>query len=215
MRFKIISMEVNITSILDVIEKIKVWTRDESGRYVCVSNVHMCMEVYDSKKYAEVVNNADLTVADGKPIYWAQVLTGHKNAQQIRGEDLTLALCQQAEKIDQSIGFYGATETTLNHLEKALLTRFPKIKIVYCYSPPFRPLSDEEDEKVIDEINKSEVQILFVGLGCPKQEIWMVEHKSKVSCTMLGVGAAFDFISGNKKMHLLFYKSWDLNGFID
>ena len=199
MRIPIIKMNVNVTSLSHAREKISGWAANCEGRYVCVSNVHMCMEVFDNKGYAEIVNNSDLTLPDGKPISLAQRALGHKNAQQVRGEDITLAMCEEAESKGFSVGFFGATEELLDKLEQVLVEKFPKLDIAYSYAPPFRMLTHDEDKLSVEAIKNSEVKILFVGLGCPKQEIWMAGHKDKLNCVMLGVGAAFDFISGNKR----------------
>lgn len=199
MRTLIIKMNVDVSSLSHATEKISNWVISRRGGYVCVSNVHMCMEVFDNKGYAEIVNGSDLTLSDGKPISWAQRALGHKNAQQVRGEDITLALCKEAEDKGLSVGFFGATEALLEQITLILAERFPKLDIDYTCAPPFRLVTDEEDEKYVAAINASGVSILFVGLGCPKQEIWMAGHKDRINCVMLGVGAAFDFIAGNKR----------------
>lgn len=199
MRIPIIKMDVDVTSNPKAVGTISDWVVEQSGRYVCVSNVHMCMEVFDDEGFSSVVNKSDLTVADGKPISLAQRLLGNPDAEQIRGEDLTLALCREAEVKRFSVGFFGATDELLVQLKQVLLLRFPGLNIAYSCAPPFNAISDAEDRQHTDEINASGVRILFVGLGCPKQERWMAEHRNGLSCVMLGVGAAFDFIAGNKK----------------
>jgi N-acetylglucosaminyldiphosphoundecaprenol N-acetyl-beta-D-mannosaminyltransferase len=195
----VVKMKVDVSSLQDSEGKIINWATNPIGRYVCVSNVHMCMEVFDSPEYAKIVNGSDLTVADGKPIVWAQHLLGYTSSQQVRGTDLTLSLCASAEKNNISIGFYGATDELLSKLNSKLKDKFPELKVAYSFSPPFRPLTKEEDSKYVEAINLSGVQILFVALGCPKQEKWMAEHKNSVHCVTLGVGAAFDFIAGEKR----------------
>ncbi|NRB39305.1 MAG: WecB/TagA/CpsF family glycosyltransferase [Pseudomonadales bacterium] len=198
-RKKIITMEVDITSHEKAIQKIQRWIGTKRGYYTCVSNVHMCIETFNNKKFRKIVNGADLVVPDGRPIYWAQKLLGLKEAQQVRGMDLTFSLCRYAEQNNIKIGFYGSSESTLNTLQKNLKNDYPNINIAFAISPPYRELSPEEKSSTINEINNSEIDILFVGLGCPKQESWMAEHKNQLNCVMLGVGAAFDFIAGNKK----------------
>ena len=192
-------MDVNVTSLRSAVDMILEWSYERVGRYVCVSNVHMCMEVFDREEYAKTVNGSDLTVPDGKPVVWAQRAMGYSDAQQVRGTDLTIAICQEAEELGIPVGFYGATDDLLNKLGKTLRGEFPKLMIAYTYAPPYRPITNDEDQAHIDGIKESGIRILFVGLGCPKQEIWMVNHKGQINCVMLGVGAAFDFIAGNKK----------------
>jgi len=158
------------------------------------------MEVFDSEDFAAVVNNADLVLPDGRPIFWVQRLLGHSNAEQVRGQDIMTALCAASGSENFNIGFYGGSSTALlEEVVANLKNSFPDINITYTYSPPFRPLMPDEDTAVVDAINASKVDVLFVGIGCPKQERWMAEHKDKLHCVMLGVGAAFDFIAGSKK----------------
>ena len=199
MPVRIVKMTVNAISVEEATNQIQAWLSDNKGRYVCVSNVHMCMEVLDKSATEIAVNSADLTVADGKPIYIAQKMLGCKNAQHVRGEDLTLSLCKRIEKTSFSIGFFGATKELLVQLEANLKSTFPSLNITYTFAPPFRNITKEEDVGYVRAINASGVSILFVGLGCPKQEIWMADHRDRLSCVMVGIGAVFDFISGNKK----------------
>lgn len=194
----ILKMKSCVSSMPEVVSTISLWVKDHVGRYVCVANVHVCMEVFDDNDYEKIVNKADIVVADGKPIVWAQRLLGHRDARQVRGEDLVLHLCAQAEREGMVIGFYGATQPVLDKLKNQLMRRFPNLQIGCIIAPPFRQPTDKEEAEYLSEIARAKIDILFVGLGCPKQERWMAEHQNQVSCIMLGVGAAFDFISGNK-----------------
>lgn len=200
MKANVITMAVDVLDIDTAVSNIFTWALSRQSRYVCVSNVHMCIETYNDADFQSVVNSADLVVADGRPISWAQKLLGYKSAQQVRGMDLTLALCQKAEVDNLKIGFYGGQPETLKKLEKTLLQEYPNLEIAISIAPPFRILSEEEKAHDIQRINDSGVQVLFIGLGCPKQEKWMQEHKEKVQSVMLGVGAAFDFIAGDKSI---------------
>jgi len=194
----VLGLKVGVTSINDVCETVVNWCRERDSRYISVSNVHMCMEAFDSPTFQNIVNRSDLVVPDGRPLYWFQKIKGHVSAKQVRGVDLTLALCERAEIEGISIGFYGSTNDVLSDLEYTLFCLFPKIKISYIYSPPFRPLSKQENKNVQIQIKDSGCQLLFVGLGCPNQEKWMGDQKDILPVTMVGVGAAFDFIAGNK-----------------
>jgi len=187
--------------------------KSHSSTSVCIANVHMCMETYDSAEYAAVVNNADLATPDGKPLIWVLKTLGYKNCQQIRGTDLFHSLCKAAPEHKLKIGLYGSTEQTLELLKIQLNTLYPNLTVAYSYSPPFRVLSQSEQDKVVNEINKSDCNILFVGLGCPKQEIWMSQNRGKVNSVMIGVGAAFDFISGQKKEAPLVFRKIGLEWF--
>lgn len=200
MKQKILTMDVDVTQLSSALNQTVILAQAEQGAYVCVSNVHMCMEVFDSFSFRNVVNNADLVIADGRPISWAQQLLGHKQAKQVRGQDIMNALCQQSHNSELSIGFYGgSSDDVLFRVINNLQHQFPYIKINYSFSPPFRALTKAEDKHIITKINNANVDVLFVGIGCPKQENWMAEHKATLNCVMLGVGAAFDFIAGDKK----------------
>lgn len=200
MKFQqILSLNINVTSVIKAANIILSWANTNKSAYVCVSNVHMCMEAYDNPEYANIVNSADLAVPDGKPLVWAQKNMGHKDAFHVRGTDLVLELCKKAEKKAIPIGLYGGTQKALDNFSVFLKKKYPELNMTYLVSPPFRPLTKEEDDLYTTQINESDAKILFVGLGCPKQERWMAEHKKKVNCVMVGVGAAFDFLGGNKK----------------
>jgi N-acetylglucosaminyldiphosphoundecaprenol N-acetyl-beta-D-mannosaminyltransferase len=197
---KIIQMKVEITDLLSTIQTVELLSQQNKGSYICVSNVHMCIETLDDFNFRETINNADLVIPDGKPLSWAQKLLGHRDAQQVRGQDIMNALCANSGQKSLNIGFYGgSSDKLLNTVKLKLVESYPDINITYAYSPPFRPLTDEEDADVIDAINSAKVNVLFVGIGCPKQERWMAEHKPTLNCVMLGVGAAYDFIAGEKK----------------
>ena len=198
---KIISANVDISSLNEVLLKIEKWINDGfvNSKFICLFNVHMCMEAFDNKDFSKLLNQSDLNLADGFPIYLAQKLLGNVNAKHIRGTDLTLKLCNLSKENDIPIGFIGGTQTTLDKMIENLQFNYHIDNIRYNFSPPFRELNQTEENKIIKDINDSKIKILFVGLGCPKQEFWMYKHIDNLNCIMLGVGAAFDFIAGNKK----------------
>lgn len=199
-RSTVVALKVNVTNIVEVLSNVREMSKSKLGAYICLSNVHMCMESYDSAEFRNIVNNADMVLPDGRPIYWALRLLGNKSAQQVRGQDLMNAICAESASRGLKIGFYGgSSDNVLKEVTSVLAEQYPKISIVYKYSPPFRSLTTEEDASVIKAIHDSSVDVLFVGIGCPKQECWMAEHKDKLGCVMIGVGAAFDFVSGSKK----------------
>jgi N-acetylglucosaminyldiphosphoundecaprenol N-acetyl-beta-D-mannosaminyltransferase len=167
------------------------------GGYVCVATVHMVMEAHDDPEFAARVNAADLVVPDGMPLVWMQKRLGAGQASRVRGNDLTINLCRYAEGAGLSVGFYGGRQEVLDAIKVRAARDFPKLKIAYAYAPPFRELSEAEDAKVVVGINDAAPDILFVGLGCPKQENWMAAHRGEVKAVMAGVGAAFDFYAGN------------------
>jgi len=199
-RKKVLRMNTDITSLDKVMSGVLQLREMGQGGYVCLSNVHMCMEVFDDPRFEEVVNGADFVLPDGLPIAWAQRLLGMPDSSQVRGQDLMNSVCAASAQKGLRIGLYGgANIDVLNKVVAVLERQFPGINISYTYCPPFRPLSDEEDAQVVADINKAQVDMLFVGIGCPKQERWMAAHKGQINSVMYGVGAAFDFISGSKR----------------
>lgn len=164
--------------------------------YVCAANVHMCMESSDDPVFRDIVNNAGLIVPDGKPLYWWMKSLGETQANQIRGPDLFLSLCKEAERQGISIALYGGTRNTVERLEVFLHEKYPALNIARAISPPFRVLTEAEEKSLVDDLNSSGARIMFVALGCPKQEKWMAAHKNVLDPVMVGVGAAFDFYAG-------------------
>jgi N-acetylglucosaminyldiphosphoundecaprenol N-acetyl-beta-D-mannosaminyltransferase len=194
----ILGMRVHATSYADAVMRIKDWALLRESRYVCEAPVAMVMEAYDAPEYRSIINQADLVTPGGMPIVWVMRLLGVRKQPRVYGPNLMLHLCAYAAQNDLSIGLYGGSPTALNRLESELKRRCESLRIAYVYSPPFRPLTPGEDQDVCRQIEQSGAQILFVGLGCPKQERWMAQHKPRLPVVMLGVGAAFDFISGEK-----------------
>lgn len=197
-RVSVIGLRANVCGGLEtVVERIAEMARGGDGDYVCFSTVHMAMESYDDREFGKIVNGADFIVTDGMPLVWMQRLQGAQKAARVRANDLMISLCEYAEKHNLKVGFYGGKKEVIEGIKMRAARDFPNLQIVYAFSPPFRALSDEEDRKITDEINDSGAQILFVGLGCPKQERWMAAHKANIKAVMLGVGASFDFYAGN------------------
>jgi len=194
---KIVSLRVNVVNHESAIRQIHELVEKQMGGYVCFSTVHMIMESHDNPEYGGRVNAADLIIPDGMPLVWMQKLQGTKGAARVRANDLMTMLCAYAEKNDMSVGFYGGKQTVIDAILERAKRDFPNLKIAYAYSPPFRPLTDAEDSEITAEINQKKPDILFMGLGCPKQENWMSAHRDKLTAVMLGVGASFDFFAGN------------------
>lgn len=192
----ILGLRVDATNFKEATRLVLEWARKGESQYVCAANVHMVMEAYDSNTFQRVVNGAGLVVPDGMPLAWGLKMLGVKSQKRINGPELMLQVCEAAASEHVPVGFYGGSPDTLEKLIKKLRMRFPKLTVAYYYSPPYRPLTPAEDADVVKQITESGARILFVGLGCPKQECWMAEHRDKIPAVMLGVGAAFDFHAG-------------------
>lgn len=170
-----------------------------SGKYVCISNVHTTVTAYRDEKYRAVQNGSALSLPDGKPLSIVQRHRGYENAGRVPGPDLMPEIFALSEKKGYRHYFYGSKQSTLDALKERLLEKYPKLNIVGMYSPPFRPLTEEEDQEAVERINAVKPDFIWVGLGAPKQEIWMAEHENRVHGVMLGVGAGFDFHAGTIK----------------
>jgi len=160
--------------------------------------MHGLMEAHDDPHFRAAMNTADLANSDGMPVVWALRSFGYSHATRIYGPDATVELLRAAKESEIPVGFYGGDEPTLKRLIDEVKHRNPGIKVAFSMSPPFRALTPEEDEAIIREISDSGVQWLFVGLGCPKQEKWVLAHRNRIPAVMLAVGAAFDFLAGTK-----------------
>lgn len=195
----ILGMRVDATSYERAAYQVINWADRQESRYVCVSTVHMVMEAHDQPAFQRVVNNADLVTSDGMPLVWSLKALGVSNPSRVYGPTLTPIVCQAAAGAGIPVGFYGGSPEVLDRMLVELERRFPNLQVVYRHSPPFRPLTTEEEAAELEELRASGARILFVGLGCPKQERWMAAHRGQLDAVMLGVGAAFDFLAGNKR----------------
>jgi len=172
------------------------WAADAEARVVCAANVHMVMEAWDDGVFAAALNGADLTVCDGRPLVWACRLQGVRDARQTRGLDLMNEVCARAARRGLPVGLYGASPAVVQAVRQRLCTSHPELQVSYCWSPPYRELSPAEDDAAVQAIREAGVRLLFVSLGCPRQERWMFAHRDRLPCVALGVGAAFDMLAG-------------------
>ena len=166
-------------------------------RYIAVTSVHGIISSVLNSSVRRCINQADVATPDGMPVVWALRSFGCKRQQRVYGPTLTLALCAMAQKRSHGIFLYGSCSETLDSLKKNLLRRYPDLRIVGSFSPPFRPLTEAESREVVQQISDSGADIVFVGLSTPKQEFWMATHHRKLDgMVLVGVGAAFDFHAG-------------------
>jgi N-acetylglucosaminyldiphosphoundecaprenol N-acetyl-beta-D-mannosaminyltransferase len=195
---RVVSIRVDATSYPDAAGRILAWAGRRESRYVCVATVNNVMQAHDDPAFRAIMNEADLVTPDGMPLVWALRLFGVHGAARVYGPDLMRFLLAEAERSRTPVALYGGSAEALERLTIAVHSRHPELKIAYGWSPPFRALTAEEDAAVVDDINKSRAGIVFVGLSTPKQERWMAAHRGSISAPMIGVGAAFDFLSGSK-----------------
>jgi N-acetylglucosaminyldiphosphoundecaprenol N-acetyl-beta-D-mannosaminyltransferase len=195
---RILGMRVDATSYGETADAVLERAAQGEGGMVCVATTHMVMEAFDDPAFRRVVNSADRVTPDGMPLVWALRALGVPEASRVYGPALMPLLCERAAERGLPIGLYGGSPEALDALRCALLLRYPGLDIPLAHSPPYRELEEQEDAEVTDAIDASGVRVLFVGLGCPKQERWMASHREALSCVLVGVGAAFDFLGDAK-----------------
>ena len=196
---RILGVNIAVTNMQDTIELILSQIDELKGKFICLSNVHTTVMSDKDEEYRKIQNAAFLALPDGSPLALLQRLRGYKGAEQVAGPDLMPALWKATENTGISHYFYGSSQETIDALKAQLQRRYPGLSIAGMEAPPFRPLTKEEDQEAVRKINESGAQIVWVGLGAPKQERWMYEHQSAVNALMLGVGAGFDFHAGTVK----------------
>lgn len=187
-----INMEWLLSYINENIKEIK-------GDYICVSNVHTTVMAYENPDYCAIQNGGLMAIPDGGPLSSIGRIRGYKDMDRTAGPSLMGELFKISTQKKYSHYFYGSTERTLKKLRQKLNENYPGIKIAGMYSPPFGLSVEEEDQVIIEEINKIRPDFVWVGLGAPKQEKWMATHQGKIDSLMIGVGAGFDFFAGNIK----------------
>lgn len=187
-----INMEFLLKFIEDNIEEL-------SGDYITVANVHTTVTAYENEEYLKVQNGAVMAIPDGGPLSTVGRKRGGEGMERTTGPSLMGEIFNISAEKGYRHYFYGSTEETLALLQEKLKENYPGINIVGAYSPPFRPLSEEEDQEIIKNINTAKPDFLWIGLGAPKQEIWMAQHAGKVEGLMIGVGAGFDYYAENIK----------------
>ena len=199
-RVNILGVRVSAINMTMAIDTINTWIQEKRQNYVCVTPVHSIMLCQDDENLRHIYNTAGLVTPDGMPVVWLCQLQGFRHVERVYGPDLMMAICQHSMSNGYRHFFYGSTTSTLRQLEANLKDRFPNLQVAGSYSPPFGPLTVEEDEEIINIINAAEPDIVWVGLGAPKQELWMYEHLGRIKApTLIGVGAAFDFHANVKK----------------
>ncbi len=196
---EVIGSPITALSLKEQIDLMIIWAKQRSSRIVCVANVHMLVESHWDNRLRRVLQQANLVTPDGMPLVWMMRILGIRAQERVAGMDIFLASCQQASKCGIPVYLFGSTQDVLNRMERNLENDFPDLKLAGLESPPFRPLTEAEDLAVIERINNSGAGLLFVSLGCPKQEMWMANHLDKIKAVMVGLGGAFPVYAGDKK----------------
>lgn len=180
------------------VEAICGWLADaDSRRYVCVVDVHCIMQSHRRPEVQKAYNSADLCVPDGMPLTWTGRLRGYGEMNRVYGPDLMLRLLERSASQGYRNFFLGGAEGVAESLKTAMESRFPGLNVVGVYSPPWRPLDDDERRDLIARVDGARPDLMWIGLGAPKQDLFMAEFQDLLrSKVMIGVGAAFDFHTG-------------------
>ncbi len=199
--FALLGVRVNAVQIPGVVEQIERWIEDEiAGRFVSAANTHVVMEAQHDASFKQIINSADLCVPDGMPLIWYARFRGHLLSRRAYGPELMITFCRETAAKGYRHFLYGGDPDASNQLVKFLRQSCPGIEIAGACSPPFRSLTQEEDDEAVERINRAQPDILWVGLGCPKQERWIHDHRQRLIVpVMVAIGQAFDILSGRKK----------------
>ena len=205
-------MGVNIAAINMewLVQYLKKNLSEIKGDYICVSNVHTTVTSYEDAAYCAIQNGGLMAIPDGGPLSTVGRKRGHKNMERTTGPSLMGEIFEISAEKGYRHYFFGSKEETLEVLYQKLTENYPGIQIAGMYSPPFRPLTEEEDKVVIERINETKPDFVWVGLGAPKQEKWMAAHQGKIDGLMLGVGARFDYYAENIKRAPMWMQKYNL-----
>lgn len=196
--YEILGVPISVVNPTIAFDRIVEWSNDQRGRYVGVREVASLMAMHQDPYLQEISRNAAMNIPDGMPLVWIGKRRGYP-VERTCGPDLLEKTVIDGQSIGLKHFFYGGKEGVADKLVKELLKKAPNMRVVGTHCPPFRPLTDEENAAIIKTIKTSEADIVWVGISSPKQDVWMFENYQKTEATLIGVGAAFDFHSGEVK----------------
>ena len=199
MNRRILSLNISTGTYDSILKRIISFSEKRISSYICVANVHMCIESYKNSSFAKNVNDADLVTPDGMPLAKSVKLLYGQKQERVAGMDLLPDLLAAAEKENLGVFFYGGTDEMLDETKEYVKSNYPDLSNQHYLSPPFRPLTIEEEEEIVNTINQSEAHLVFVALGCPKQEKWMASMEGRVNACMIGIGGALPVMIGLQK----------------
>lgn len=197
MRFTVLAVQVSITNIPGAVDAADNLIQLGGRGYVCVTGVHGVMESHSDSDLLEIHNSSFMTVPDGTPLVWLGKLKGFRDIGRVYGPDFMIALCQRAADRGYNVFLYGGAAGVAEDLKRVLEEKCSGLKVVGTYTPPFRPLNDDEEAEFVDLITECKPDIIWVGLSTPKQERFMAKYLPLLETKlMVGVGAAFDIHTG-------------------
>lgn len=196
---EVLGVRVSPITMHDAISTVESWIREPRPNYVCITGVHGVIASQSDAELRKIHSQAGLVTPDGMPLVWMARLLGFRNTSRVYGPDLMRELTALSEIRGYRQFYYGGGEGLADHLAKVLTQKHPNLQIAGTYCPPFRPLTVDEDRDIVERINETNADIVWVGLSTPKQEYWMAAHVGRLNAPVLiGVGAAFDFLAGTK-----------------
>jgi len=199
--FEVLGVRVHAVQMEDVVARMEQWIRERDRCHIVApTSMHGIVEAQHDPSFKEILNSTDAVVPDGMPLVWLGRSAGHDLPRRVYGPDVMLDFCEKTARQGYRHFFYGGERGVPERLAESLKRRFPSLEVCGTFSPPFRPLDPEEDREIVAMISRATPDVLWVGLGTPKQERWMHEHRGTLSVPVLvGVGAAFDFVSGRRR----------------
>jgi N-acetylglucosaminyldiphosphoundecaprenol N-acetyl-beta-D-mannosaminyltransferase len=199
-RVNILGVSVSCINLDDAVRTIERWIATSSRNYVCITGVHGVMESRRDKRLRSIHNDAGMVTPDGMPLVWLSRLFGKRRTDRVYGPDLMRKMTAVSSLCGYRQFYYGGAEGVADRLKEVLVNAHPGLEVAGAFCPPFRELTPEEDEAVVDAINAVRPHIVWVGLSTPKQEFWMAKHMGRIEAPVIvGVGAAFDFLAGTKR----------------
>jgi N-acetylglucosaminyldiphosphoundecaprenol N-acetyl-beta-D-mannosaminyltransferase len=198
-RYNLLGVHISAINMKQALETIQGWIDQGKKEYVCVVPAHSIMDANQQVELQPIFNQAGMCTPDGMGVVWSLKLAGFRNVSRVYGPDLMLAVSEYSVAKNWSHFYFGGTSGVLDNLVGLLQSRFSGLRVAGVFCPPFRQLTPAEDSQVIEQINASGAEIVWIGIGSPKQEQWMADHRAELNAPVLiGVGAAFDFLSGAK-----------------
>jgi N-acetylglucosaminyldiphosphoundecaprenol N-acetyl-beta-D-mannosaminyltransferase len=196
-RVNVLGVGISAIDLDQAVEEIERWIATRAARYVNVCTVHTVMECQRDERLRRIVNAGGMATPDGMPLVWLSARRGHPHVSRVYGPDLMLALCARSQESGSRHFFYGGAPGVADRLVRNLQTRYPRLAVAGTHAPPFRPPDAPEDRDVLDRINAAAPDIIWVGLGTPKQDYWVARHRPLLDApALIAVGAAFDFHAG-------------------
>lgn len=198
-KVKVFNSSISTGSFDEFVESIFLLAEQKNSSYICFANVHMLMEAQQNTAFQRILDKADIVSPDGNPVAFLVKYLYKFRQERIAGMDILPRLLYEANRRKKKVFFLGSTQEVLNKIERRIENELPQLKVAGTYSPPFRKLKHKEEQQMLYKINSCKPDLLFVALGCPKQEFWMAQYKSKINACMLGVGQAFLVYAGMEK----------------